>query len=191
MSRRWIASWCALLTLVGSLWGFEAVGTIKKIDAEKGVVVIQANDRERTVKVDKAVKVLDAKGNELADGLKAKELKEGVQATFTVERENNEPVIKVIRLGKKEAEPPATGKKAVGFKPLTVRRRQERASRGAPGRRAEGVGQGCPPGRGRQARQGRQDRADLHQHVQRHAGVLHLQAERRRRPGEIATIDHR
>lgn len=126
MSRRCAVAWCALLTLVGSLSAFEAVGTIKKIDVEKGVLIIQAKDQERTVKVDKAVKVLDAKGNELADGLKAKELKEGVEATFTVERENNEPVIKVIRLGKRQAEPPATGKKSVGFKPLTEMTAQDR-----------------------------------------------------------------
>lgn len=126
MNRRWFGAVGALLVLVGSLPAFEAVGTIEKVDAEKGVLVIQVNGRERTVKVDKTVKVLDAKGNELADGLKSKELKEGAEATFTVERANNEPVVKEIRLGRQGANAQAAGKASVGFKPLTEMTAQDK-----------------------------------------------------------------
>src|SRR5262249_55202951 len=60
----------------------------------------------------------DREGKELADGLKSKELLEGVEATFTVEQEKDEPVIKAVRLGKKETLH-ANEKSAVGLKPLT------------------------------------------------------------------------
>jgi hypothetical protein len=38
---------------------FEAVGSIKKIDAEKSLLSIHPNGRDRTVKIDKDAKVLD------------------------------------------------------------------------------------------------------------------------------------
>jgi hypothetical protein len=50
--------------------------------------------------------------------LKAKELKEGVEATFTIELEKNEPIIKAIRLGKNQTTS-AKEKSSVGLKPLT------------------------------------------------------------------------
>ncbi|HJZ93009.1 MAG TPA: hypothetical protein VKE40_19190 [Gemmataceae bacterium] len=108
------------LTLSTSLWAFDAVVTIKKVDAEKGVLSIHANGQDRTVTIDKDVKVLGADGKPLPDGLKAKELKEGAEVTITVERTDGGPIIKAIRLGK----PPAsdakeTGRSSVGLKPLT------------------------------------------------------------------------
>lgn len=104
--------------LAGSLLAFEATGTIQRVDAEKGTLVIRVNGQDRTVKADKNIKVLGKDGKELADGLKAKELNEGAEATFTVEPEKNMPVIKAIRLGKTETLA-AKEKSSVGLKPLT------------------------------------------------------------------------
>jgi hypothetical protein len=104
------------------LAAFDAVGTIKKVDADKGVLYIHANGQDRTVKIDKDVMVLGTDGKPLADGLKAKELKEGAEVTVTVERDGDTPVIKAIRLGKVAAAQPKKdegGKPSVGFKPLT------------------------------------------------------------------------
>lgn len=111
--------------LAGSLLAFEATGTIQKVDAEKGTLVIRVNGQDRTVKADKNIKVLGKDGKELADGLKAKELTEGAEATFTVEPENSEPIIKVIRLGKKE-KLNANEKSSVGLKPLTEMTAEEK-----------------------------------------------------------------
>jgi hypothetical protein len=106
------------LILIASLPAFEGVATIKKVDAARNVLIIQIGDKERTVPVDPAVKVLDAKGQELSGGLKAKELKDGITATLTVEMKDGQPVIKAIRLN-----PPAIEqrpeKSSVGLKPLT------------------------------------------------------------------------
>jgi hypothetical protein len=95
---------------------FDAVGTLRKVDADEGMIQIFANGQERNVRVAKDIKVLDANGKALADGLKAKELKAGTEVTVTVERVGNQPVITVIRLGKAA---PEGGKTSVGFKPLT------------------------------------------------------------------------
>jgi hypothetical protein len=111
-----------LVLLTGTLFALEAVGTIKSVDAEKGIVVVVANGRDRTLKADPKLKVLDAKGEALADGLKAKELKEGADVTVTVEFEKNEAILKTLQLGRKRAAPaapPTGGKTSVGLKPLT------------------------------------------------------------------------
>ena len=118
MYRRWVVASCIVVLMVGGLFAFEATGTIQKVDAGKGTLVIRVNGQDRRVKADKSIKVLDKEGKELVDGLKSKELKEGVEATFTVEPEKNEPVIKAIRLGKRETTN-AKEKSSVGLEPLT------------------------------------------------------------------------
>jgi hypothetical protein len=125
MYLRWTVASCIIVLLVGDLLAFEAVGTIQKVDAEKGRLVIRVNGQERSVKADKSIKVLDKEGKELADGLKSKELTEGIEATFTVEPEKNEPVIKAIKLGKKETTNPKE-KSSVGLKPLTEMTAQDK-----------------------------------------------------------------
>ena len=125
MHFRWMFALCIVVLLAGSLLAFEAVGTIQKVDAEKGRLHIRVNGQDRSVKVDKAIKVLDKEGKELADGLKSKELKEGVEAIFTIEPEKGEPVIKAIRLGKKEILS-AKEKTSVGLKPLTEMTAEDR-----------------------------------------------------------------
>jgi hypothetical protein len=112
----------ALGLAVGSLPAFEAVGTIRKVDAEERVLHIFAKGQDRAVKIAKDARFLDAQGKPLADGIKSRELKEGAQVTVTVEPEGNAPVIKAIRLGKHaEAVSPKDtgGKTTVGLKPLS------------------------------------------------------------------------
>jgi hypothetical protein len=125
MCLRWVAASCIVVVLAGGLLAFEAMGTIQKVDTENGRLVIRVNGKDRTVKADKNIKVLDKDGTELANGLKSKELTEGVEAAFTVEPEKNEPVIKAIRLGKKETLN-AKEKSSVGLKPLTEMTAEDR-----------------------------------------------------------------
>src|SRR5262249_4568818 len=79
MKRALLIAALALAVTAQNTAAFDAVGTIKKVDAEKGVLYIHANGQDRTVKIDKDVKVLGADGKPLADGLKAKELKDGAE----------------------------------------------------------------------------------------------------------------
>lgn len=121
MRHMFRAAVLAVLLSAAALPAFEAVGTIKKVDTEKGLLYIHANGQDRTVPIDKDVKVLGTDGKPLADGLKAKELKDGAEVTVTVERGDKGPVIKAIRLGKAAAAEPKAdgGKSSVGLKPLT------------------------------------------------------------------------
>ncbi|HVK14428.1 MAG TPA: hypothetical protein VM597_37160 [Gemmataceae bacterium] len=107
-----------LLLGAGPAAGFDAVGTVKKADAEKGVLSLFANGQDRTVPVAKDAKILDKDGKPLADGLKSAALAEGTEVTVTVERVADRPVIVAIRLGR-HAAPPKEGKASVGLKPLT------------------------------------------------------------------------
>jgi len=102
----------------------KAQGVLKKVDAEKGVIVVQAGGQDRTLKVAKDAKILDKDGKDLADGIKAKELKEGVAVAITVEKGANELTLKAIQVGgkappnPKDGGQPAGGKATVGLKPL-------------------------------------------------------------------------
>jgi hypothetical protein len=118
MIRYGIVVWVIFLLLTRSLPAFEGVAKIKKVDPEKGILVLQVGDKERVVKADKRIKVLDGQGKELAGGLKSKKLTPGILVTITGEQENGAPVIKAIRLATK-----GTGnsqeKSSVGLKPLS------------------------------------------------------------------------
>src|SRR5436190_3619020 len=118
-----------VLILARSLSAFEAVGTIQKVDAAGGVLIIHAGNQERTVKVVDDVKVLDAKGKPLPEGLRAKEMIAGAEATFTIEPENGRPTIKAIQLGKRQTSAeqlPNGGKDSIGLKPLTEMTAEDR-----------------------------------------------------------------
>jgi hypothetical protein len=123
MVRPLVCAVCALVFLASRLPAFEVQATVKKVDADRGVVVFSAGQQDHTVKVPADVKVLDADGKELPDGLKAKALKEGAEVTLTVERKDERPVLRVIRLGAKRDRPaPAPEAAKVdtsGLTPLT------------------------------------------------------------------------
>src|SRR6185312_8711879 len=74
-----------LLAAAGSARAFDAVGTIKKFDAEKRTIVLHANGQDHSPRIADDVKVLDARGDELKDGLRSKELKEDVEVTVGIE----------------------------------------------------------------------------------------------------------
>ncbi len=132
MRRAMVGVMFGLLFCAGGLLAFDAVGTLKKVDAEKGILHLHVNGKDRTVKLARDAKVLGTDGKELAGGLRAKELKEGAEVTVTVEREDGGPVIKAIRLGSSparkqpDAKQPDTGKPSIGLKPLTEMTAQDR-----------------------------------------------------------------
>jgi hypothetical protein len=132
MLRAFVAGAFGLVLFAGSLLAFEVSATIKKVDADKGVLSVHANGQDRTVRVAKDLKVLGTDGKELANGLRAKELKEGAEVTLSVEPGDGGPVILAIRLGKQagpaqvKAGPAPGGKNSVGLKPLTEMTAQDR-----------------------------------------------------------------
>jgi len=117
---RFIPSFAFVCLIAAPLAAFDAEVTIKKLDLENNRLSIDAGGKDRSVKIDNGVKVLDKDGKPLADGLKSKELKEGTEVTVTVEQVDGLPIVKAIRLGRQGAAIAKEGGKAsFGLKPLT------------------------------------------------------------------------
>lgn len=122
-----VAAWA----VAGRAAGFEAVGTILGVDAERGRLQIQANGRDRDVAIAPDVRTLDADGKPLGGGLKSAELKAGAQVTVTVEPgAAGSPEIRAIRLGRHAGggapAPAPAGRASVGLKPLSEMSAEDR-----------------------------------------------------------------
>ncbi len=105
--ERWFV--CAIVSLVilgTPLSGFGAEGVVKRIDRQQRMLVITAGARDHTIRVPEGVKVFDADGKELSDGLKAQELREGSPVILSTERQDGKIVLRSIRLGRKASGKP-------------------------------------------------------------------------------------
>ncbi len=115
----------SLLLCARSVLALEAVGTIKKVDAENRKMVVFANGQDRNLTIADDVKVLGTDGKELSDGIKSAELKPGTVVTVTVDPRNGRPLLQALRLGRSATAgnnpnvPVLEGKPSVGIKPLT------------------------------------------------------------------------
>jgi hypothetical protein len=90
----------AAVALAGSAAAaFEVRATINRVDAEQRRVQFTAGQQERNARVDPDAPILDEKGEPLAAGLKAEGLKAGAVVVLTIERVDNQPLIRGIRLG--------------------------------------------------------------------------------------------
>jgi len=95
---------------------FDVAGTIRKIDTASGGLLVYVSGQDRSLKIDRDVKVLNADGQPLTDGLNAKELKEGANVTMTLDLRPEGFVVTAIRLGTAGM---LEAKASVGLKPLT------------------------------------------------------------------------
>src|SRR6476469_6130852 len=100
MGRKSLLICVAALVMTGVALAIEHKVTIKKVDADQGILVVHSNDRDRPVPVAKGVKVVATDGTDLPDGLRSKALTEGAAATITVEKDGNKQVITAVRLTK-------------------------------------------------------------------------------------------
>ncbi len=116
----------ALLLAAGELRAFEAAATIQKINLEKNTIHIRAGGRDRVAALAKDVRVQGAVGKPLPGGLRAKELKAGVEVTVAGRVEAGRPVIQVIRLGRPRMSLLKGGRLSVGLKPLTEMSAEDR-----------------------------------------------------------------
>ena len=92
--RRSLWTAAVILLTFSPLAAVDAIGTILRIDIQRGVLFKYAGGQNRAVRLDKEVKVLGRDGKALPGGLTAPELGEGVEVTVTMEGEGNEHVIK-------------------------------------------------------------------------------------------------
>lgn len=125
MARMSFGTWCILVILTANALALEAVGKIKRIDAEKNIIIVFAGGRDRTLIADKNLKVLDESGKNLEEGLKSTELKEGATVTVTVQRTNRELILHQLRLGSVAPRQRSSGNdprrksgEKLGYKPL-------------------------------------------------------------------------
>jgi hypothetical protein len=128
MARSVMSFLSTLLVLGGSAASaFEVKATIHSVDADARRVQFTAGTQERTVRVDAEAKIVDEQGQPLAAGLKAEALKPGAVVVLSIERVDNQPLIRGIRLGgtlaqvepgtaQSKAQAKGAGQPAVDFK---------------------------------------------------------------------------
>ncbi len=97
------AGWMLLAVDVSA---FEVEAVVQRVDVDQRLLVIIARQQQRAIRVPETAKVLDAAGREVADGLRAKELRPGMRITITAERDGDRTTLRTIRLRGK-AEPAA------------------------------------------------------------------------------------
>jgi hypothetical protein len=115
MRRSLLTAAVVLLTFT-PLAAVDAIGTIVRVDTQKGWLFMYAGGLNRAVRLDKAVKVLGRDGQALPGGITAPELRAGVEVTVTMEGEGSGHVITAIRLGRAVD---TYDRPSVGLKPLT------------------------------------------------------------------------
>ncbi len=148
---------CLLATLftAAQALAFEAVGTIREMDAERHLLHIQTeNGVDRVVPVAPDVRTLGIDGQALAGGLADGELKAGARVTLVVERGDSGPVVRMIRLGRQRTNETrgrqrpnnvsGGGTNAVGLMPLDQMTAQDRY-KGEDGGLYGGGGNDPPP----------------------------------------------
>jgi len=112
-----------LLLAAAPLHAFDAVATIERLDADKGVIQMMACGQDRIAPIAKDAPVLGLDNKPLTNGLKSVELKPGARITVTIDRGANGPVVEAIRLGAQRTADqtgalPIGSKPSVGLKPL-------------------------------------------------------------------------
>ena len=122
MQRRILMTVLASVCCTRAALGLEATGTLKKVDAESGRIIVFANGQDRYLKIADDVKVVGTDGKPLDGGIKSSALKAGATVTLTVDLEPGGPVLRALRLGAGTPGrngPMLEGKASVGIKPLT------------------------------------------------------------------------
>jgi hypothetical protein len=124
MQRAVLPALLAILVGASAARALEATGTVKKVDAENGTIVVFANGKDRDLKIAADVKVSGTDGKPLEGGIRAKELKEGTVVSVTVDVGGERgPILRAIRLGREQPSgngvPAPVGKPTVGIKPLS------------------------------------------------------------------------
>ena len=95
-------------------------GKIKKIDVEKGVIVITSDGKDVEAKVNEQTQFRGADTQPLPDKIKDKALKEGAEVMFIVRMRDGQTVLAGIKLGAGGQPRPKIDKvDTTGLKPLT------------------------------------------------------------------------
>jgi hypothetical protein len=137
---------CALTVSLGHAVDYR--GTFHKADLDKHVVYLKSgNGQEVSIPAARDCKVFDETGKQLADGLGARQLKEGTSITFTRLHEGGEDklLVTAIFIGGRKRRTVGDGKPtdSTGFKPLSSMTAEDRYLRQDGG--LYGAGKNLPP----------------------------------------------
>src|SRR5262245_55050516 len=98
MVRRFVAALFAVALLAGSAGAGEVQGTIAKIDADKGVLVLKVGDQSKELTLAKECKCECPFGKELKDGLKNSFLfKPGFPVQVTYEAKDGKDTVSKVK----------------------------------------------------------------------------------------------
>ena len=75
-------------------------GKIKKVDADKNTITVTIGDKDKTLDIGKDVKFVDAKGENLKEGIKSPALKEGTEVEVTCDVKDDKATCLKIALTK-------------------------------------------------------------------------------------------
>jgi Cu/Ag efflux protein CusF len=112
MKRGFLAAMLGMLALTGLVLAQEKPreGTIKKVDADKGIISITVAGKDMDFKVTDDSRLKDAQDKDITDRLKDKRLKEGAPVIFLAQRQDSVRVIRGMKLlAPKKSSPPAGG----------------------------------------------------------------------------------
>jgi hypothetical protein len=97
MLRTLVSSLVALLVLSGGLLAEEIKGKIKSVDADKSVLTVTVDGKDKEFKIGEGTKILNPAGKEAKNGLKNPNLKEGTDVTITCEKKDGKEVVTEVK----------------------------------------------------------------------------------------------
>jgi hypothetical protein len=98
MSPVRFTAFVVLVCAAGRSSAFDVEAVVKSVDSTQRRLVVVAGQQERTLTVPVDVRVLDAAGVPIVEGLGSQQIREGAKVALEVERASGRPVLKSIRL---------------------------------------------------------------------------------------------
>ncbi len=99
MVRMFVAALLGLVLMGGSLLADEVKGKVKSVDADKKVITVTVDGKDKEFKLNDNTSVVNSKGKTVKQGLKAKALKAGANVTLTTEKKDGKEVVTEVKLG--------------------------------------------------------------------------------------------
>jgi hypothetical protein len=119
--RRLICAVVAGCLLCAALFAQDGVqrGKIKRVDADKGTIVITVGGKDRVLEVQKDARFMDESGRPIQEGLADKRLKAGAAVMFKAGQREGKEVLVGVKLGQSPAASPPPKVDLSALKPLT------------------------------------------------------------------------
>ena len=98
MLRTFLAAVLGLVLIGGGLLAEEIKGKIKSVDADKKVLTVTVDGKDKEFKVTDTTNILGANGKAVKQGLKAKAFKEGANVVITTDKKDGKETVTEVKL---------------------------------------------------------------------------------------------